>query len=289
MSVRGATAAGAIGVSGPMARKPVSDIQNGRIDPAKLDAAAKPRRKRRLRGRPEPAAELRDWEKGAEQRALARPYPPGIMLEPAGIDKEHWMPPHNDPELWMLQIADAFGTRSRAVIDTFLGHLEALCEQSHWDDKAKRWRLDENQYSAALAVINSAKPRNEMEAAFAAQMVAIHLLTMKVTARALKYDDDTRTAAAAGKLARTFTLQLEALQSLRGRKRTARQSITVRKEVHQHVHYHRGEGESDGQPHGPPATTVDQCTALPSPEQGGQSVSLSGDEGQGAMPDARRR
>ena len=159
--------AGAGGASKLMGRKHDNDMQDGRIDPAKLDAAAKPRRKRRLRDRPEPAAELRDWEKGAEQRALARPYPPGIMLEPADIDKEHWTPPHNDPELWMLQIADAFGTRSRAVIDTFLGHLEALCEQSHWDDKAKRWRLDENQYSAALAVINSTKPRNEMDAAFA--------------------------------------------------------------------------------------------------------------------------
>ena len=128
-----------------------------------------------------------------------------------------------------------------------------------------------------------------MEAALAAQMVAIHLLTMKVTARALKYDYDTRTAAVAGKLARTFTLQLEALQSLRGRKRTAHQSIRVRKETHQHVHYHRGEGQSEGQPHGPPATIVDQCATLPGPEPGGETLSLPCGERQGAMPDARRR
>ncbi len=161
--------------------------------------------------------------------------------------------------------------------------------QSHWDEVARQWRLDENQFSAALAVVNSVKPRNEMEAALAAQMVAIHLLTMKVTARALKYDYDTRTAAAAGKLARTFTLQLEALQTLRGRKRTAHQSITVRKELHQHVHYHRGEDESERQPHGPPAKIVDQCATLPSPEPDGEALPLSSDEGQSAMPDARRR
>lgn len=265
------------------------DMQDGRIDPAKLDAAAKPCRKRRKRNRPEPAAELRDWETEADKRAHARSYPPGIMLEPAGFDHEHWTAPHNDDSLWALQLADAFGTRSRAVISTFLGQLEALCGQSHWDDVAKQWRLDENQFSAALAIVNSVKPRNEMEAALAAQMVAIHLLTMKVSAFAIKHEYDTRTAASAGKLARTFTLQMEALQSMRGRKRTAHQSITVRKELHQHVHYHRGEDHGDGQPHEPRAAIVDQCTALQSPEQGGQSVPLSGNEGQGAMPNARRR
>lgn len=214
---------------------------------------------------------------------MARPYPPGIMLEPAGMEREEWTAPHDDAGLWMLQLADAFGTRSSAVINTFLGQLEALCGNSHYDDEARQWRLDENQFSAALALVNSVKPRNEMEAALAAQMVAVHLLTMKVAARAIQYDYDTRTAAAAGKLARTFTLQMEALRSMRGRKRTTRQSITVRKELHQHVHYHRGEGESEGQPHERPAAIVDQCPALPSPQPGGEAVPLPGDERKGAM------
>ncbi len=262
---------------------------DGRLDPAKVDAAQRPKRRRKLRNRPDPPAELREWEKGADKRMLARPYPPNVMLEPAGFDEENWTSPHSDSELWSLQLADAFGTRSRAVLTTFMGQLEALCSPSHWDEAAHQWRLDENQFSAALAIVNSVKPRNEMEACLAAQMVAIHLLTMKVTARALKYDYDTRTAAAAGKLARTFTLQLEALQSLRGRKRTAHQSIKVRKELHQHVHYHREEGESAGQPHGRRAKPVDQCAALPSPEPGGKAMPLPGDEGQGTMPKTRRR
>ena len=42
-----------------------------------------------------------------------------------------------------------------------------------------------------------------MEAALAAKMVAIHLLTMKVTAFAIQHEYDTGTAATAGKLART--------------------------------------------------------------------------------------
>lgn len=128
-----------------------------------------------------------------------------------------------------------------------------------------------------------------MEASLAAQMVAVHLLTMKLAARSIKYDYDTRTAAAAGKLARTFTLQLEALQSLRGKRKTVKQSITVRKDLHQHVHYDRGEAGSEGQTQGRLARTVDQCAALRGPEPGRDAVPLSCNEGQGTMQAPRRR
>ena len=246
--------------------------QDGRVDPASLDITAKPKRRRRARNRPKPAPELDRWAVGAEARALSRPYPPGIILEPARFDKEHWTPPHNDPDLWGLQLADAFGTRSRAVISTFLAQLATLCEESHWDEEAKQWRLDENEYSAALAMVNSIKPRNEMEAALAAQMVAIHLLQMKVAARAIKFDYDTKMVAVAGKLARTFAIQLETLQRLRGRQKTTRQSIKVTKELHQHVHYHRGVEETDGQAQATRARQSEELPALPSPDEGGQVV-----------------
>ena len=72
--------------------------------------------------------------------------------------------------------------------------------------------MNENEFSAALAMVNSIKPKNEMEAALAAQIVAIHLLQMKVAARAIKFDYDTKMVAVAGKLARTFAIQLETLQ-----------------------------------------------------------------------------
>lgn len=266
-------------------------MQDGSLDPGKLDVATKPRRKRRKRNRPEPAAELRQWETAAEKRAYARPYPPGVMLEPAGLDNEHWTAPHNDNELWTLQLADAFGTRSRAVIATFMGQLEALCRQSHWDDEAKQWRLDENQFSAILALVANIKPRNEMEAALAAQMAAIHLLTMKVTAFAIRHEYDTRTAAAAGKLARTFTLQMEALQALRGRKRTVRQSIKVSRETHhhQHIHVHKGGGENERQPHERTAEATDQRATLFGSEQGGDSLPVSSDEGENTVQTPRRR
>ena len=78
-----------------------------------------------------------------------------------------------------------------AVINTFMRQLEKLCDLKMWDEEAGQWRLDEHEFSAAIAIVNATKPANELEAAHAAQMVAVHLLQMKCAARALKYDSDT--------------------------------------------------------------------------------------------------
>ena len=247
---------------------------NRRLDPAKLDAAKRPKRRRKVRKLPDPPAELVAWGMGAEKRASKRPYPPNIILEPAGFDEEHWTSPHSDRDLWTLQLAEAFGTRSSAVFVTFLHQLEALCGKSHWDETAKQWRLDEHEYSAALAIVNSLHPRNELEAAHAAQMVAIHLLTMKVAARAIKYEYDTRTSSTAAKLARTFTAQREAFERIRKPNRTARQSIKVTRESHVHYHQHRGVGQIDEQPHDARAATIEGGAPLPGDEPGRQLLRL---------------
>ena len=256
---------GRMSCSEPPDGAPIS--QDGVLQAEKLDVA-KSNNRRRARNRPEPAQELRDWAKRARARAEARPYPPGIMLEAAGFDEEHWTAPHNDTDLWTLQLADALGTRSQAVISAFMAQIEALCGKQGWDEEARQWRLDENEFSAALAMVSSVKPRNEMEAALAAQMVAVHLMQMKLAATAIKSSYDARTAAVAGKLARTFVQQIEAFQRLRAPNRTKRQSIKVRKELHQHVHYHghRGTGKSERQPHEPPTVEPGECPALSGPQ-----------------------
>lgn len=272
-------------------RDPDDDVRltkDGRLDPAKLDAAKRTRR-RKSRKLPDPPAELVKWGKAAEKRAKARPYPPGVISEPCGFDEEHWTAPHNDIDLHTLQLASAFGTRSSAVFVTFMRQLEALCGQSHWDEGAKQWRLDEQEYSAALAIVNSLQPRNELEAAHAAQMVAVHILTMKVTARAIKYDYDTRTASVAGKLARTFTAQREAFERIRKPNRTAKQSIKVTKELHQHVHYYsdRGTAPNSGQSDAKPAARVEELPALPSPDETGRVVPITSRVRKARVPDAR--
>ena len=256
---------------------PGSIPNDGQLDPAGIDVAAhKPRkRKRKARNRPAPSPELVEWAEGAEKRLFARPYPPGIMLEPAGFDKEHWTSPHSDVDLWQAQLGEAFGTRSKAVITLFLRQLEALCSADQWDENARQWRLDENELSAALAMVNAIKPRNEMEAALAAQMVSVHLMQMKCAARAIRFEHDTQTAAVAAKLARTFVTQMQALQAMRGRSKTSRQSIKVTKELHQHVHYHRGVSETDGQPHATPAGQPEELSALPCADEARNVVPLA--------------
>ncbi len=247
--------------------------QDGIVQTETLDVA-EAKNRRPPRNRPEPANSLRDWGKQARARADARPYPPGIILEAAGFDEEHWTAPHSDTDLWTLQLADALGTRSQAVISTFMAQIEALCGKQAWDDEAKQWRLDEIEFSAVLAMVSSVKPRNEMEAALAVQMVAVHLMQMKLAASSIKVSYDPKTAAVAGKLARTFVQQIEALQRLRAPNRTKRQSIKVSKELHQHVHYYdgRGAGKSERQPHGSPAPETGERPALPRPQPGGKFV-----------------
>lgn len=268
--------------------------KSGDLDPEGLDVAKRPRR-RRARNRPDPSPELRAWEVEAEKRAYARPYPPGVMLEAAGLDDEHWTSPHNDSGLWTLQLADAFGTRSKAVFITFMAQLEKLTGKSHWDEDVGKWRLDENEFSASLAIINSTKPRNEIEACQAAQMVAVHLLTMKVGAYAIQHHYDSRTALTVAKLANAFSGQVEAMQSLKGRNRSTRQKITVKRENHyhdhRHVHDHRGPPESGRQSHGggSPAEIIDHGPAVRCDQSPGVVVPLAGRKGKNPLPISRSK
>jgi hypothetical protein len=76
-------------------------------------------------------------------------------------------------------------------------------------------------------------------------------LTMRLGAQAINHRGMVmeRDAALAGKLASRFGSLMEVYQGLRGKRRSTRQTITVRKELHQSVHYHdhRGAKEANGQ------------------------------------------
>lgn len=268
----------------------------GDIDPAAVDVAARPRRQ--ARNRPDPSPELREWEKGAEARAWKRPYPPNIMFEPAGFDEEEMTSPHSDPGLWALQLADAFGTRSNAVINLFLSQLQEMCGKGIWDEDAKQWRMSEVEFSAMLALVNAHRPKDEVQAMVAAQMVGLHILSMKVTARGIKYPHESRTVSNAARLAGATAELAETMQSLKGRKRTTRQSIKVTKETHIHAHRHdhhhgRGSAGNGGRPHErddtPAAEIVDGCPPVRSENEGGKILSLSCHKGAQSLQAARRK
>ncbi|MDQ3458596.1 MAG: hypothetical protein M3498_04700, partial [Deinococcota bacterium] len=108
----------------------------------------------------------------------------------------------------------------------FINHLARLCSSS-WDETAGRWRPNEFELQTAIAIVQGMKPKNEPQAALAAQAVAVHFATMKVGARVagMSYPDP-RTIAALAALGKVYAGQLETMQKLKGKK-TTRQRITV--------------------------------------------------------------
>ena len=194
-----------------------------------------------------------------------------------------------DEERWIALMFDAFGTRSQATFRTFMVQLSELCS-TEWDDAEGVWRPAEDDLVAAVQIVRSTKPRNEAEACLAAQMVAVHLMQMKVSSQALKGWPEPRTCAIAGKLARTYAMQLETMAKLKGS--GSRQRITVRKysqHEHKHIHLHQGGSENGNQPHTPTAAKESEnCTSLPCPNAPRHALPMSSSEGKSAVPAARR-
>lgn len=255
------------------------------IDPNTEDVGSNPkRRRRRPRVQPEPTAALKAEGVKAKARMSKRPSSPGVMWEYQGEEgKGQYLitAPHADLDLWELQIADAFGTRSWSIVRTFTQDLKRLCSQS-WDEPNGAWKPNEREMNAALAMVADMKPDNVAQAALAAQMVAVHLMTMRVSKQALNHGGMImeRDAVLAGKLARTYVMQIEAMQGLKGKRRSTRQTITVKKELHQTVHYHdhRGSKKNDEQSQGRTDSRRPEITddrdAVPGEDEGGRVVPL---------------
>lgn len=259
--------------------RPVSDINLRH-----MDAGATPKRKRNRRDRkkPDPSPILKANEPEARAFVESLPINPGVVLEPRG-ERDQLQAPHSDTELWNLQLAQTFGTRSNSLLDIFLHQLSRLCPES-WDEDVRRWRVDETEFNALVALVADWRPENAGQAALAAQMAASHMLIMRLSAQALNrghsiYQAD---AALASKLARTFTMQCEAMQALKGQSRVAHQSITVRKEQYVHYHDNRGGGQTGSQSHGPAA--AEPSEAVWSEEQGGPALPSPSRTGKGAVP-----
>ena len=255
----------------------MSDRPSEDIDPERVDIATAPRT-RPHRVKPEPSEDLKATKLARRARALKRPHTPAVMFEPLPDGGGYEITsPHGDVDLWELQLADAFSTRSAAVLRAFVDQLKDLCERS-WDKPNERWKPDETQLSAILAMVADANPKTIAQAALVAQSIAVHLLAMRLAKDAFNSGGMvmTQEAALMGKLARTYAMQMDALASMQGKRRTTRQSIKVTKELHQHVHYHHtgGGAGNRGQSHGTPASESAERPALPSPQPSGEVVRL---------------
>ncbi|WP_157696563.1 hypothetical protein [Porphyrobacter sp. CACIAM 03H1] len=251
-----------------------------------MDAGEPRKRRRKDRSRPEPSDILKAGKASARAFADSLPINPGVMGE-GRADCLTVVPPHSDIDLWELQLVQAFGTRSGSLLQTFLIQLSKLCPQA-WDEDAREWKIDETEWNALLALVAEHQPENSAQAALAAQMAATHMLMMKLSAQGLNrghtvYHHD---AALASKLARTFAIQCDAMQALKGKSRTANQSIHVHKETHQHVHHHGGGAEFGRQSHGPAESgrTIEASEAVWSEEPRRDALPSPRREGQEPMP-----
>ncbi len=259
-----------------------------------IDSAVPLRRLRKAESKPSMPANLEAQAADARARHLGRTANPGVAIEVEKVTEFGFKlaSPHSDTEAWQAMVCDALGTRSEATALTFLNHLVQLCDRNwHPDDKngGGEWVPDECQLNMILNMVAGIKPKNEMQAALAAQMVAVHMMTMAVSERCLRTYGcaDPHLLSAASKLARTFAIQNEALAKLQGRK-TSRQKITVTHEhhQHQHVHMHRGESEIGSQPHAKGADA--SFAALRSDNAPTTAVPLASGERQAGVPNARR-
>ncbi len=268
--------------------RPLSDI-----DPRKLNVSDKPKHRRKDRKKPDPSPQQKAAEPGANEAVEQLPMSPGVMAE-YREGAWHITAPHNDQSLWELQLAQAFGTRSHSLLKTFTSQLKALAPEA-WDEDLGVWKSNETEWNALLALVSEQRPENSTQAALAAQMAATHLMTMRLMAQASNYGHVTAgdDLALANRLARTFTMQCEAMQTLKGKAKTAKQSIHVTKETSQHVHYHdhRGDGENANQPHEPDegTQTIEGCAKVPSVVQiNGEALPRSSGERQVRVSQTRR-
>lgn len=248
----------------------------------------------------------------AKGRLRRRHANPGVVVEVEKMSAFGYRlaSPHSDHDSWEAMICDALGTRSVSTAKTFVHSLTQLCRQNfhpiEGEEGGGEWCPDEFELNMVLNIATSIKPRNEMEAAMAAQMTAVHMMTIKTAALALEgWGTDPRAAALSAKLARTFTLQWEALMRYRGKRRTTRQNIAVSHEKHihnhhhQHVHIQGGGSEIGGQAceprdsrnggnnRGAAGVEHERCPALHGPDSSGVALPMPGHQGEGQVPPAR--
>jgi hypothetical protein len=139
---------------------------------------------------------------------------PPVRIKVFGADgkvaKVH--PPDGEHRDWWPRLKTALGTTSSDFVNASLFQIQAAC-RSPWGG------ISELSMNAALAMIEAAAPKDEIEAALAVQMACTHTAAMAVLAKLdVAFATERRVAAfgsAAARLMRAFATQVEVLRRLR--------------------------------------------------------------------------
>jgi hypothetical protein len=162
--------------------------------------------------------------------ANVRQSPP-VRVKVLGADgkvvKVH--PPDGEHKDWWLRLNKALGTTSSDFVNASLFQIQSA-SRSPWGG------ISELSLNAALAMIEAAAPKDEIEAALAVQMACTHTAAMAVLAKMdVAFASEKRIAAfgsAAARLMRAYATQVEVLRRLR---HGGQQVVRV-----EHVHVNEG-------------------------------------------------
>jgi hypothetical protein len=145
----------------------------------------------------------------AAQRRLP-PVRVKLWKTDAKVAKAH--PPDGEGENWWRRLNKALGTTSSDFVNASLFQIQSAC-RSPWGG------ISELSMNAALAMIEAAAPKDEIEGALAVQMAATHTAAMAVLAKMdTTFATERRIAAfgsAAARLLKAFAMQVEVLRRLR--------------------------------------------------------------------------
>ena len=170
----------------------------------------------------EPTAEERTAVYAYFDRKKQRPPSPHLKVSEKEITLDH-----PEPMTAQLLLMNALGATDPKFVNGLLNQLA--------NASSKHGEADEAGLNFMLSVVKAIKPRDELETMLAAQMAAIHVLTMRF-ARGLNnietLPQQDSAERALNKLARTFTMQIEALKRYRT---GGEQKVMV-----EHVHVHEG-------------------------------------------------
>jgi hypothetical protein len=129
---------------------------------------------------------------------------------------------HADKNAASMLLAEALGTADNDFVDGLIRQLAHA--------NSREGKVDEIAFRLMFSVIKGIEPKDQLEAMLAAQMAAVHQVTMKLAARLnLVERAEPQDIAAFNKFVRTFATQLEALKRYRtgGEQKVTVQHVSV--------------------------------------------------------------
>jgi hypothetical protein len=225
----------------------------------------------------------------AQNRFVGRRRPARAKVQSKSYGSRSFSSPHADIAGFRARLADALGTASAEFVESSLHQL--IQAVSHCDMPEGGSEMELN---AALALIESIRPTNEVEAALGLQMAATHRLAMAMIGRirrSMTTSNATVYGGLATRLLRSFAAQFEVLDRLRrgGRQIVRVEHVTVQAGGQAIVGYVETPGggsqpKSEEQPH---AIAYAPGVEMPSPNAQRSTVPVARDA-ERPLPTARR-